>query len=113
MAGRPLGRQREATRRDRALAGMASPRIPMDVWRRMTDSEKFAVIAGFSLDDALLFQSIPFEYADIHERSARLSIFLTMVKIGAAVFRESERRTERLEILEELEAKLRNGEAST
>jgi hypothetical protein len=83
------------------------PLIPWNRWRIMPDAEKFAYIAGFSLDDALRFQSIPFEAADIHERKAKLEIFQAMVKLGTQHFRDKERRADQVELLETVATALR------
>jgi hypothetical protein len=104
MAGMPMHRARALVNTERKAH---KPLIPWNRWRLMPDAEKFAYIAGFSLDDALRFQSIPFEDADIHERKAKLEVFQAMVKLGTQHFRDKERRADQLELLETVGAALR------
>jgi hypothetical protein len=96
-------------RRARAMAAgqQYAPLIPWNQWRTLSDGDKFQAIAGFSLDDALRFQSIPFELANLHERNAKLQIFQAVLKVGVQSLKQGDRRRETEALLETVASSLR------
>ena len=79
----------------------------MHQWRSFSDTEKIVAIFGMSLDEVLELMSIPFAEADLHERNLKLRVFECMMKAGPQFTRDRERANARNEILERLNAALR------
>jgi hypothetical protein len=104
MAGTPIRRARRLEREQRAASLTL---IPWDRWRALSDADKIQAIAGFNLDDMLALSSVPWDRADIHERHAKVNIFLAFLKAGYQASRDRLRQAELAQILDSVDSALR------
>jgi hypothetical protein len=73
----------------------------------MPDADKIQAIAGFNLDDMLALSSVPWADADLHERHAKVNIFLAFLKAGYQVSRDRAREAELAQVLDAVDGALR------
>jgi hypothetical protein len=104
MVGTPIRRARRIEREQRAASLTL---IPWDRWRAMSDADKIQAIAGFNLDDMLALSSVPWADADLHERNAKVNIFLAFLKAGYQVSRDRARQAELAQLLNTVDGALR------
>ena len=96
MVGTPIRNARRTGLR------MIKLRIPAEEWRQLSEVDRIKAMFGMNLDDVHTLCSIPWQEADMHERSLKIQVFVCLMKTGLALFERREREEFRQKVLENL-----------